>query len=610
MSSEMSETTTSAAPDAAEKPAIAVGKVVGDGAAAEQQGGGGAEADANAPKGKIDAMVCLPGLGEGPGLGFLDVADRISTAMERSAGGPAVFSIATRDVKTRQGKAVRSVAIRRHDTPKATPREVLHLFELDYRPALKGELAKRPPAVQAVVMAWTLLFVARPIASAFLLRRSKSWVHQLQVIYGGALFVGMLLYLGLLLAGAIQAVKKPAAPASSAQALAGSTPAPASPTTLAATPTQASAFPATSAATPAQTAASPVKPAATSAQTPAKPAATSAQASAFPARTASTTPATGAARPNPARTNVASTKAARSHSFWTTPFFWAGDQAKSAAKRIAAKARAAYTWAVAGRDAHGGWWGWLASLVIVIPLAGAFLRFNVRDALSRAAPTLASASSYLIAGQNRNEIIGDLGDVLEHLKEEGGYERVHLAAYSFGSIVAIDALFQHDSEVSRRFREITTLITIGCPYDFVRTYWPRYFGNRYPGPGGQTFEWINVYCPIDVLGSNFIDEPTRAQRSAYRRAKPPERKAMLKEWDEKYRSGVDLVEGDPARPKFANNIPFGPGQGGTASFGEWAAFAGFRVHGMYWSRASASAVNCFEPIVTRLYAAEQADVLA
>jgi len=566
MSNEMSESTSSAA-SAAEKPPVPVGKIVGDLAAPQQQGGDGAGPDANAPKGKIDAMVCLPGLGEGPGLSFLDVADRISTAMERSAGGPAVFSIATRDVKTRQGKAVRSVAIRRHDTPKAAPREVLHLFELDYRPALKGELAKRPPAVQAVVMAWTLLFIAPRIVAAAVTRRSKGWVHQLQVVYGGLLFLGMLLYLCLLLVGAIQAVK-PTPPASSA------------------------------------------KPAATSTQAPAssaKPAATSAQAAASPAKEAATAPGTSAARSSPARADVA---AARSHPRWTKPLYWAGDQAKSAWKGTKAKLKAANGWIVTQRDAHGGWWGWLASLVIVIPLAGAFVRFNVRDALSKAAPTLASASSYLIAGQNRNEIIGDLGDVLEHLKEEGSYERVHLAAYSFGSIVAIDALFQHDGEVSRRFREVTTLITIGCPFDFVRTYWPRYFGNRYRGPGVDGFEWINVYCPIDVLGSNFIDEPARAERSAFRDAKPPQRKAMLKEWDRNYASGVDLVEGDPARPEFANNIPFGSGQGGTASFGEWAAFAGFRVHGLYWGGASASAVNCFEPIVTRLYAKEQADVLA
>lgn len=498
--------------------------------AADQPADAGGEA---APVQQIDAMICVPGIGESAGTTFMDVAARIATAMERCAeSGRAVFSVATRDATTRQGKTLHSVAICRADDPKAKAREVLHLYEYDYHPVLDDGLKDRAPAAQAVAMGWTLAFSFPSVWWALVKRRSKGWAQKLQVVYGTMLFCGILFYMLLLVIGTGAAVSRTANP-------------------------PASTYAATSAAASA--------------------------ASAQQAPAMSPLPANAPALPR-----VAPPKPAWYQSAWS--------------------------WTRATAVAFWAWLGgavlWLAGMVVVIPLAGTFVRFNIREVLAKAAPSVTAATGYVSAGQHRSEIVGGLGEMLEYLEEDGnsgvGYRKVHMAAYSFGTLVALDALFQNDGDVARRFGRICTLVTIGCPYDFVRTYWPSYFQNRYAAPAARRPRWINIYSPLDVLGSNFIDEPTRRERGKFHAAASDGRHDMLRTWDARYQSGIDLLNGEQIRPAFDDNVAFGPGQGGTASLGSWLRFVGFRAHGFYWSRESASAVNCFEPVITRLYAADDA----
>ncbi|HEX9938759.1 MAG TPA: hypothetical protein VGB15_16590 [Longimicrobium sp.] len=504
--------------------------------------GGGGEGEGAQ---KIDAMICVPGIGDSPGNRFMDVAERLATAMERSAAtGRAVFSVATRDATTRYGKALRSVAIRRQDTPKAEPRDVLHLYEYDYRPVLGNGLETKPPAVQATALAWTVAFSFPSILLAFR-RRSKGWVQQVQVLWGGLLFGGMVLYLALLLLGTVGVIKNDGKKAPAADAAAQQN----------TTPPRTTPPPATQAATNRPTGGG-----------------------ASGARQATST-----AR-EPWLTRARATVAGWPGTIWSTlKTIWS--------KLIDLVPR-------------------LPELVIVIPLAGAFLRFNIREVLSKAGPAVSTATSYLAAGQRRGDIVGGLGEMLEYLEEEGAsgvdYGKVHVVAYSFGSVVAIDALFQRETEVSRRFHRIGTLITIGCPYDFVRTYWPKYFQDRYAAAAGERPRWLNVYSPLDVMGSNFIDEPTMQERKAYRAATAEQREVMRKDWDTRYGRGVELIAGGVIRPAFEDNVPFGDGQGGSASFWDWFQFIGFRAHGVYWSRESKVALNCFGPVLTRMYATEDA----
>jgi hypothetical protein len=480
------------------------------------------------PEQEIDAIVCIPGIGIAPGTALVDVAERMATALDNCAGearsgaGKAIFTVATRDAKTRNGAKLTSAAILRHETPDAKGREVLHLYEFDYRPKLSNGLEKRPPAVQAAAMAWTLLFSVPSVVVAlarFRKRRSKGWGQKLHVVYGVGMVMAIVLYVVLLGASAVAAGRE----------LARTGP----------------------------------------------PAADSAGV-------------------------VSQAVAAASET--------AAERAEDARERSGmGRVRAAVD---RGVERASDWFLWLTGAVIIIPLAGTFVRFNMRDVLESAAPPLSSATGYLVAGQRRAEIIGDLAQVLNHLDENGKpgkpYRKVHLAGYSFGSVIALDALFQPDTAVNARLRGVSTVITIGCPHDFIRTYWPRYFADRHGAAEGKRPRWINVYAPVDVLGSNFIDEPTAKERAEYRRASAAERMAIRRKWDEKYARGVDLIDGPRVRPAFDDNLPFGTGQGDGVSLREWVAFIGFRVHGMYWSRESARAINCFEPVMTKLYETDAA----
>jgi len=253
----------------------------------------------------------------------------------------------------------------------------------------------------------------------------------------------------------------------------------------------------------------------------------------------------------------------------------------------------------------GPWLVWAQDAIVVLTLSGFVVRFNLREALGEAAPTLSSVTDYLAAGSHRNEIIGELARLINHLDESPPdgrpYRNVHVAAYSFGSVVALDALFQSETEVNPRFSRVHTLITIGSPFDFIRTFWPDYFTERRERPGTPT-RWINVYSEVDVLGSNFLDEPSWRDKRRYRRADAAGKRAIEAEWASSLAQGVDLRSAEIRRPADADNISFGPGQSGTLSLMEYLRLTGFRVHAMYWDRQSPAAVSCFEPIVQRLYA--------
>ncbi len=233
------------------------------------------------------------------------------------------------------------------------------------------------------------------------------------------------------------------------------------------------------------------------------------------------------------------------------------------------------------------WLDWARTGIVGFTLFGFFVRFNLKAALEKSAPTLACTTDYLGMGARRKAMVGELSRLINYLdeKKKDGftYRNVHVMGYSFGSIVAIDALFPQEAAPNRRQQRIHTLITIGCPFDFVRTYWSEYFNGRYGSE--KPPRWINVYTEADVLGSNFMDEDGEKGSTP---------------------AGV-MVDGstEPRRPAAGDNVPFGSRMPlHQYPVVEQIYFAGFRVHGQYWDRDTDEGVTCFEPIVSRLYAGD------
>lgn len=185
---------------------------------------------------------------------------------------------------------------------------------------------------------------------------------------------------------------------------------------------------------------------------------------------------------------------------------------------------------------------------------------------------------YLDAGAQANVLRGHLAEVLEHLAELDGvaYERIDVVGYSFGSVVALDATFPASGTPGPRFDGIDTLVTLGCPFDFIRSYWPAYYTQRKRRPGAPA-HWLNVYSPLDVFGSDFRDPGTGAP------------------------AGVEVGAGETVRPDDSRSwTP--PGVAGTEpGLGDVLLMRGLRVHADYWCPTFEQEASALGLVVGDLY---------
>lgn len=237
--------------------------------------------------------------------------------------------------------------------------------------------------------------------------------------------------------------------------------------------------------------------------------------------------------------------------------------------------------------------GWLgvsveyAQVVVVwVTAIGLFLKFDLKSWIDRNGLAITAVSDYLETS-NRSQVVADqFSALLNHVGERSTqYRHVHVVGYSFGSIIALDSLFPvgHASEI---FRRIHTLVTVGCPFDFVRTYWPKYFERRSQLHAVPAY-WLNIYAPADVLGSNFEDE-ARPSRWA--------RWLLRKQSSEPKPTGLD-TDGGLRRPD-KNQV-----YGNPQPLEEYSRFQklfliGFTMHRQYWEDRSA---GCYRNIVAALY---------
>lgn len=198
-----------------------------------------------------------------------------------------------------------------------------------------------------------------------------------------------------------------------------------------------------------------------------------------------------------------------------------------------------------------------------------------------------SVVDYLDRGEDRgSELRGQLVALLEQLAQrERPYEQIDVLAYSFGSIGAIDALFPFVQSPPPRLATIDRLVTIACPLDFVRSYWPDYFTKRFSIPG-RPAQWVNFYAPSDVLASNFQDatsgivEPTAAGAAG---------------------AAISGREQPRVAPDPLNIAYLIDGRDEPVSrLSESLRLKGLRFHGQYWSSRVASEESVFDQVIEHL----------
>lgn len=229
------------------------------------------------------------------------------------------------------------------------------------------------------------------------------------------------------------------------------------------------------------------------------------------------------------------------------------------------------------------WSQWSQWIVVIFAALAGLTKKQVKDMLGSAAAEYVCARDYIAIAGRKAAIAGQLAALLEHIVEKDlTYRKIHIVSYSFGSLVAIDSMFPNIPP-GKRFEQIDTLVTIGCPFDLVRTYWPAYFKDRMK-PDRAPKKWMNVYSPLDVLGSNFRDDQKHGNAGV----------------------GVELTEAAVKTVKPVN-LCFGRGMElPDLAPADLILMVGFRAHTSYLGDPEGTSISCFDLLVPHLFDSEGA----
>jgi len=123
--------------------------------------------------------------------------------------------------------------------------------------------------------------------------------------------------------------------------------------------------------------------------------------------------------------------------------------------------------------------------------------------LIKIAAEFTTIDNYIQYGEQSQIIQGNLDALIEYIVENEENPSIHLHTYSFGSVIALDALFPLGNEPSANIQNnINLLITVGAPYEFINNYYPNFYSKRI-NVMSEKIEWINVYSTMDAFASNF-----------------------------------------------------------------------------------------------------------
>lgn len=210
--------------------------------------------------------------------------------------------------------------------------------------------------------------------------------------------------------------------------------------------------------------------------------------------------------------------------------------------------------------------GLMATLYLLFP--------NIKNYVTNLATEFICLINYFNYGDRNLNLVGKFDELLEHIAEhEAQYSEVVIVSYSFGSAIALDVLFPASKNCSVRIRQkISTLITVGCPYDFIRFYWDQYYEDRQSSCVNLT-NWFNVCSSTDVLSSNFRD-------------------------DSKEENGNKLIIKDGIEP---HNVFFNVMPSLKLNVLNILLLVGIRAHRMYWDESRNSS-SCFTNLLVEMKA--------
>jgi len=164
-------------------------------------------------------------------------------------------------------------------------------------------------------------------------------------------------------------------------------------------------------------------------------------------------------------------------------------------------------------------------------------------------------------------------NAVDGLRDNGWTGAIHLAGYSFGSLVLIESLFPRitSRRSNERIATVASLTTIGCPIDMVRLYQPDFTKDR--EERRPELPWKNVFNAADIFGSN-------------------------------------LLNGDDKNPGTSNVLDFVTKQPESAQYGSdklglLQIFTSGKLHASYWGAPDRA--NCFDPLIPGWLGQAEAD---
>lgn len=204
---------------------------------------------------------------------------------------------------------------------------------------------------------------------------------------------------------------------------------------------------------------------------------------------------------------------------------------------------------------------------------------SAQKRISNFATEFCCVDNYLELGKRKQALLGNINALVEFIAEKEYAEmsdkndefKLDFHAYSFGSILALDLLYPFGSSpVSRIAKSTACLITIGCPYEYIESYYPLYFKNR----DTQTVaikKWYNVLSIADALSSNFRND-SNPSPALY-----------------------TFSEGGP----IAENIQYEVSPADPSGFWNFISLYSLKAHQFYWQE-HAGGHSCLKEIYARL----------
>lgn len=139
-----------------------------------------------------------------------------------------------------------------------------------------------------------------------------------------------------------------------------------------------------------------------------------------------------------------------------------------------------------------------AILLLIVP--------NANVLITNLATEFVCANDYMQHGVQRQLLQGNLELLVDYITENEKDCKIHFHTYSFGSILAMDYIYPFGNKVSKNadmFCE--AIITIGTPFEFIKSYYPKFYQNRKLELGDK-LHWLNIYSIADALATNFRND--------------------------------------------------------------------------------------------------------